>query len=124
MVPASSHSSQTSIRSAESGVSESFQKPLQYLKGVGPKRAEKLEKLGLRTIWDLIHYFPRRHDDRTDRVAIGRVQPGTTKTLQGNVEGFDVVRVGRNLAVGQAILRDETGYITATWFRRMSPRWD
>ncbi len=124
MVSTRPDSSLKSIPAAEPPPLEAFQKSVQYLKGVGPKRAEKLEKLGIRTVWDLIHHFPRRHDDRTDRVAIGRVQPGTVKTLQGTVEDFDVVRAGRHLSIGRALLKDETGSITASWFRHASPRWD
>lgn len=112
------------LQGAESPALEPFRKSVQYLKGVGPKRAEKLEKLGILTVWDLIHHFPRRHDDRTERVAIGRVQPGTTKTLQGTVEDFDVVRAGRHLSIGRAFLKDESGSIVASWFRHASPRWD
>ncbi len=100
------------------------EKPVQYLKGVGPARAEVLKKLGILTVGDLLFHFPRAHDDRTEKVPIAKAQPGTDKTLRGRVEGFEVLPVGRNLAMGRALLGDGTGYIWAVWFRRATPRYD
>src|SRR5688500_18934942 len=93
-----------------------LQKPIQYLKGVGPQRAELLKKLGIITLWDLVTHYPREHDDRTERVPIGRARPGTSKTLRGTIQGFEVTPVGRSLAMGRALLGDGTGYIWALWF--------
>ncbi|MGQ0644009.1 MAG: ATP-dependent DNA helicase RecG [Elusimicrobiota bacterium] len=99
-------------------------KPVQYLKGVGPRRAERLKLLGVETVGDLLNHFPREHDDRTRKVPIAKARPGPAVTLQGVVEGFEVSQAGRGLLLGQAVLRDDTGAIVATWFRRASPRYD
>jgi ATP-dependent DNA helicase RecG len=99
-------------------------KPVQYLKGVGPRRAQALKNLGIETVGDLLNHFPREHEDRTEKVPIGKAQPGAECTLQGKVEGFEVLPAGKNLAVGKALLKDETGYIWAVWFRRTTPRYD
>ncbi|HRY30665.1 MAG TPA: hypothetical protein P5079_11595, partial [Elusimicrobiota bacterium] len=98
--------------------------PVQFLKGVGPKRALYLGELGIKTVWDLLTHFPREHEDRSEKIPIAHVQPGTFKTLRGRVEGFEVIPVGRSLGLGKALLFDGTGYIWAIWFRRTSPQYD
>ncbi|MBI4395975.1 MAG: DEAD/DEAH box helicase, partial [Elusimicrobia bacterium] len=91
---------------------------------MGPKRAEALRKLEILTVKDLLTHYPREHDDRTERIPIGRASPSPSKTLRGMVQAFDVIPAGRNLAVGKAIIGDGTGYILAVWFRRASFRYD
>ena len=39
---------------------------VQYLKGIGPQRAEQLQKIGLKTLEDVLFYFPRRYQDRSE----------------------------------------------------------
>jgi ATP-dependent DNA helicase RecG len=100
-----------------------LEKPVQYLKGVGPRRSEALAHLGIKTVGDLLFHFPREHEDRTEKTPIAKVQAGQA-TLRGRVQGFEVVPVGKNLGVGKALLHDGTGYIWAVWFRRTSFRYD
>lgn len=58
---------------------------LQYLKGVGPQRAEHLAELGLRTVGDLLEYFPFRYEVEQGEVEIADLVPGTHATVQGEV---------------------------------------
>lgn len=98
--------------------------PLQYLKGVGPRRAALLKKLDLLTVRDLLHHFPREHDDRTRRTPIRELRPGPSKSVQGRVVLFDVAPLNRHLSLGTAVLSDGTGSVRALWFRRTSFRFD
>ncbi|MFH1347818.1 MAG: hypothetical protein ABIH22_03920, partial [Candidatus Margulisiibacteriota bacterium] len=49
--------------------------PVQYLKGVGPKVAKLLKKLSVTTVEDLIYFFPRDYEDRTNVKPIGSLEP-------------------------------------------------
>ena len=51
--------------------------PIQYVKGVGEKKAQILKKLGIETLWDLVHYFPRSYLDLTNQVSICDIKPET-----------------------------------------------
>jgi len=102
----------------------SLQQSVQYLKGVGPKRAALLHKLEIRTLWDILCHYPREHEDRTKVTPVIKAHPGSTVTLKGLSEGFEIIPVGRNLAIGKVLLKDETGFIWAVWYRRTTPRYD
>ena len=49
---------------------------VQYIKGVGPKRAAKLKKLNVYTVEDLFYFFPREYDDRTNFTLLSRCAKG------------------------------------------------
>lgn len=94
--------------------------PIQYLKGIGPKRAKALNKLGLHTIEDLLYYFPRRYEDRTYFIPISELKEGLTYTVKAKVltkrerrsfkrHGFSIVEV----TVG-----DDTGKMPCVWFNQ------
>jgi ATP-dependent DNA helicase RecG len=58
---------------------------LTYLKGIGPKRAEALKKLGLATVYDLLYYFPARYEDRRVVKPIAQVEPGQKESVCATV---------------------------------------
>ncbi|RMD50392.1 MAG: hypothetical protein D6835_04415, partial [Candidatus Thermofonsia bacterium] len=62
-----------------------LQQPVSAIKGVGPKIAEKLNKLGVQTIWDLLYLFPRRYDDYTLMKPIKDLVYGETVTIIGTI---------------------------------------
>ncbi|MCD6495012.1 hypothetical protein J7K60_03050, partial [Candidatus Bipolaricaulota bacterium] len=86
--------------------------------GVGPKRAKLLEKLGIRTIEDLLTYLPRRLEDRTRFVQIGGLHRGETVAVRGNVVGVDQSRISGRTTIVRATLSDGTGFLYATWFNQ------
>jgi len=91
--------------------------PVQYLKGVGPKRAGLFEKLGVHTIGDLLFHYPIRYEDRSQVKKIAQVEVGEFVTLQGYVRSFGAKPRGRGgRQVFEAAFADETGFIRATWF--------
>ncbi len=91
---------------------------LQYLKGVGPKKIKQLQKLGIKTVGDLVEYFPRRHEDRRQVVAVASLFDGQTALISGVVDQVQVNHVRNRLQIVKARLRDESGFITVVWFNQ------
>ncbi len=94
---------------------------LRYFRGVGPARAGKLAKLGLRTCGDLLRHLPHRYADLSRTVPLGEVRPGETVTVRGRV-----LAAGRGPGriAFEAVLGDGTGSLRAVWFgaRLRAPR--
>ncbi len=67
-----------------------FDVSLTALKGVGPRMAERLERLGLRSVEDLLFHLPYKYQDRTRVVAIGSLQPGVEAVIEGEIEVCDI----------------------------------
>jgi ATP-dependent DNA helicase RecG len=93
---------------------------LQYLKGVGPERAKLLARKGLTTVEDALFFLPIRHEDRTRLTPLRSIQVGQVVTCTGIVAGISPPPPGRARAPLVLLLRDASGYCTATLFGR---RW-
>lgn len=93
-------------------------KSVQYMKGVGPKRAKVLSRLGVETIGDLIYYFPRRYEDRSNLKPINQIQIGQTETIKGKVLASGVERPRRRLEILKVAIGDGTGIVYAVWFNQ------
>jgi ATP-dependent DNA helicase RecG len=91
---------------------------LQYLKGVGPERARLLARKGLATVEDALFFLPIRHEDRTRLTPLRAVQVGQVVTCAGTVAGISPPPPGRARAPLVLLLRDASGYGTATLFGR------
>jgi len=92
--------------------------PVQFLKGVGERRAELLGRLGVRTVRDLLYHVPFRYLDATSITPIARVRSaaaGAEVSVVGRVISTGVIPTRRGLRVFQAVLRDETGLIECGW---------
>jgi len=91
---------------------------VRYLKGVGPKVAEKLHKLGIQTQRDVLFHLPLRYEDRTSVTAIGSLQPGGRSLVQAEVlqAATRFRRQGRSRRVLVAKLADPTGLLTIRLF--------
>lgn len=95
-----------------------LQTPIDYLKGVGPNRADLLRKeLGIHTFQDLINLFPHRYIDRTQYYKIGQLQRNTTEVqIIGKIT--DVKEVGQKRGKRLvATFQDDTGRMELVWFR-------
>ena len=95
-----------------------FTESHQFLKGVGPRRAEVLEKAGVKTIRDLLHYFPRRYLDRSSITPINAIRAGVgTVTVAGTVVSTALVPARRKRF--EVTLQDESGArLKGVWFHR------
>lgn len=95
-----------------------LEKDLQYVKGVGPKRAKLLrEELQLTSVGDLLQYFPYKHEDRSRFYKINEINSKlVTVQTQGVLTGLRTVGEGRKKRlIGE--LRDETGVLELVWFK-------
>ncbi|MBM4185267.1 MAG: ATP-dependent DNA helicase RecG [Gemmatimonadetes bacterium] len=90
-------------------------RPVQFLKGVGPKRAEAFVRMGILTARDLLYHVPRRYDDASTVTPIGRLDIGMDATAVGRVRSKGVIPTRRGLRIFQAVLEDDSGMITAAW---------
>ena len=99
-------------------MSTNLQTPIDYLKGVGPNRADLLRKeLGIHTYQDLINLFPNRYLDRTQYYKINQLQPNASEVqIVGKIIKFEEVaqKRGKRLV---ATFQDETGTMELVWFR-------
>jgi len=84
------------------------------LKGVGDALAEKLAKLGIRSVQDLLFHLPYRYEDRTRVVPVGSLRVGDVAVVEGEVMKTDLV-MGRRRSL-QVTLRDDSGFLVLRFF--------
>ena len=84
------------------------------LKGVGAKTLERLGRLGLHKIQDLLFHLPARYEDRTSLVPLGNVRQGDHALVEGQVEVADVIAKGRRSLVCR--ISDGTGFLYLRFF--------
>ncbi len=93
--------------------------PVQYCKGIGPKRAELLKKLGIATVEDALSYLPSRYEDRGNLKKIGRLTFGTYETVSGEVVSAEVVSTKRQrVKVFELLVTDKSGMLVGSWFNQ------
>ncbi len=88
---------------------------LTYIKGLGPIRTQALEDLGIKTVGDLLHYFPRKHLDRTTVNSIRTIEKDSYSTVVGTIQNCFTRKMGRK-SIFEAVLYDGTGQISLVWF--------
>ena len=92
--------------------------PVQFIKGVGPRRAPLLERLNLRAVKDLLFFFPRDYRDPVQLKAIQELRDDEPATVVGVVEEFEL----RNTGVGRSLLgvlvRQGSQHLRALWFNQ------
>ncbi len=89
-------------------------RPVTALKGVGPALAQRLAKLGIESVADLLFWLPTRYEDRTHIVPIGSLRPGSRAAVEGTIELAEVVFRGRRSLLLR--LADGTGFLTLRFF--------
>jgi ATP-dependent DNA helicase RecG len=91
--------------------------PVQYVKGVGPQRAEALAKLGVRTLEDLLYHFPLRYEDRRAFAKIADLRPGMKVAVSGTI-AVAGLRRARRMTLYEIRLEDGSGRLKALWFNQ------
>ena len=92
---------------------------VKYIKGVGPKKAEALGKLGINTVYDLLTYYPRTYEDQSVLTSIGELKPGVQATVAGTILNLQEKQGGRRgMSILTAMVGDGTGFLTVTWFNQ------
>lgn len=92
--------------------------PAQFLKGVGPKRADPLAKLGLFTARDILFFFPRDYRDLTELTDIRELEEGPIYRLVGSVEEVDMRDSGGGRTMLGVLVKQENEYVRAVWFNQ------
>lgn len=102
----------------EKSAAELLATPTQFLAGVGPQRAELLEKLGLFTARDVLFNFPRDYQDLTDLTSINDIEEGKLTRVQGTVVETDQRTTHSGGSVLGVLLRCGGGHLRALWFNQ------
>jgi ATP-dependent DNA helicase RecG len=89
--------------------------PVQFLKGVGERRADLLKRLNIQTAGDLLYHVPHRYDDASTITPIASVDVGKEVTVIGRVVSKGILPTRKGLRIFQAVVRDDTGMIECAW---------
>ena len=103
---------------AERSAAEQLATPVQFLKGVGPARAELLERLGLHAVRDVLFFFPRDYQDFSDERDVEQLEEGMLQSVRGMVEDIDLRSTSSGGCVLGVSLRCRTGQLRAIWFNQ------
>ncbi len=93
--------------------------PVQFVKGVGPARAKLLDKLDIKTLGNMLYFFPWRYEDRKNLKKISALTPGSQETTTGRVISSNVITTPRKrMKIFELTIADETGELTCRWFNQ------
>lgn len=93
--------------------------PIRYLKGIGPVRAKTLLHLGVKTVGDLLGYYPRSYQDRSSIVPVHRLVVDAHQTFYAKVVGHSEGYFRRRgMMVNRVILSDGVGFVTLLFFNQ------
>jgi len=90
--------------------------PLQFMKGVGPKRAELFSRLMLATVADLLYFFPIEHRDRASVTPIAKLRAGAKVNVRAKLMDASEAQTHSGKTLVRALLGDDSGTIEATWW--------
>ena len=91
---------------------------IQYVKGIGPKKAEKLNKLGIYTIKDLLYYFPRQFEDRSVIKKIAQLEDEEKVTVKALITNIESYTPKKGMTITRIDVKDDTGFAKLTFFNK------
>ena len=92
--------------------------PVESLKGIGPKTAEILKKVGIKTVRDFFYNLPRDYENYEKPTSIAAMRPGKV-VIRGKIDSLTTRRARkRNLSITEGIIRDNTGAVRVVWFNQ------
>lgn len=97
---------------------EELNKDVQYVKGIGPKRAYKLNKLGIFTLKDLIYYFPRQFEDRNNLKKIAQLDNDEKATIKAVITGIETSSPKKGMTLTKVCVKDETSCAKLVFFNQ------
>jgi len=92
--------------------------PVTVISGIGPTQARRLKRLGIETISDMLHFFPRRHEDYTQLKPIAQLQYGEQVTVIGTIRATRLRQHRGGTPIINCLVADGSGSIQATWFNQ------
>ncbi|MCC7474324.1 MAG: ATP-dependent DNA helicase RecG [Pirellulales bacterium] len=102
----------------EPSAAELLATPVEFVRGVGPLRAELLHRLDVRTAADLIFFFPRDYEDLTDRRDIAALDDEHIQTIRGQVVEIDSRSSGFGKSIVGVLVRQGNDFLRALWFNQ------
>ncbi len=93
-------------------------KDVQYVKGIGPKKADKLNKLGIFTLKDLLYYFPRQFEDRNNLKKIAQLEDGEKVTIKAVMSSINTFSPKEGMTLTKIDVKDETGSAKLVFFNK------
>lgn len=93
-------------------------KDVQYVKGIGPKKACKLNKLGIFTLKDLLYYFPRQFEDRNNLKKIAQLENDEKATIKAVISNINTFSPKEGMTLTKIDVKDETGSAKLVFFNK------
>lgn len=97
---------------------DTLEKSVQFIKGVGPRKAKILNKLGILSVNDLLYHFPYRYEDRRNLAKINGLKIGQIQTIHVRIVSSGLHYTRKGPVIFEAAAADETGNITLVWFNQ------
>lgn len=92
---------------------------IQYVKGVGPRKKVELNRLGIKTVYDLLTYYPRTYEDQSVLTKIADLKAGCQATVAGVIVNVSDRQGGRRgMTIITALIGDGSGFLQITWFNQ------
>lgn len=97
----------------------SWEQPIQYLKGIGPRRAECFRRLGIKTLEEMLFSLPWRYEDRSRLSPIRDLVPNLDQTIDGVIQSIrSTVTHRKRFRIVEVLVGDNTGSIVVRWFNQ------
>ena len=94
------------------------EKSIQFIKGIGPKRAEILAKVGIETLSDVLEYFPRAYKNRADVTPVREVVPDSEATVKGKITSVRLKKYFYRRSMVVVILEQDGVSLVLRWFNQ------
>ena len=104
------------VRSPGPAASLQLDTAIQFVRGVGPKRAALLGKRGIRRVEDILFHFPRRYEDRSAFASLDSLRPGASATIRATVLGVHWIPTRARGGLLDVVLTDGRSTLHAKWF--------
>lgn len=91
---------------------------LENLPNIGPKRMQQLKTLGIEDLEDVVYYFPRRYEDRSQIKNISELVEGEVQTILATIKSLEVISPRPRLNILKVLVEDNTGAIKAIWYNQ------